>query len=116
MPSPTEITVPQLARLIGLPQGPLLVDVRSDESFAADPRLIPGSIRRPAQDPASWASTVSARNTVVICGSGAKLSQGVAAWLRHEGLAAETLKAASRPGARRDTRSCELPSCRRSAT
>ena len=46
MPSPTEITVPQLARLIGLPREPALVDVRDDEDFAADPRLIPGSVRR----------------------------------------------------------------------
>jgi rhodanese-related sulfurtransferase len=92
LPSPTEITVPQLARLIGLPHGPLLVDVRSDEDFAADPRLVPGSARRSAQDPATWASTVHTKSTVVICRSGAKLSQGVAAWLRHEGIAAETLE------------------------
>ena len=43
MPSTTEITVPQLSRLIGLPTSPAIIDVRTDEDFAADPRLIPGS-------------------------------------------------------------------------
>ena len=46
MPSTTEITVPQLSRLIGLPSAPAIVDVRTDEDYAADPRLIPGSRRR----------------------------------------------------------------------
>ena len=92
MPSPTEITVPQLVRLIGLPQGPSLVDVRGDEDFVADPRLIPGSVRRAAQDPASWATACKGKSAVVICKSGAQLSQGVAAWLRQEGISAETLE------------------------
>ena len=43
MPSPTEITVAQLSRLIGLPRPPAIVDVRDDDDYAADPRLIPGS-------------------------------------------------------------------------
>ena len=43
MPSTTEITVSQLSRLIGLPHMPAVIDVRADEEFASDPRLIPGS-------------------------------------------------------------------------
>ena len=31
MPSPTEITVAELSRLIGLPNAPYIVDVRTDE-------------------------------------------------------------------------------------
>ncbi|MGO4684548.1 chromate resistance protein ChrB domain-containing protein [Hyphomicrobium sp. 2TAF46] len=92
MPSPTEITVSQLTRLIGLGHGPALIDVRADEDFAADPRLIPASVRRPAEEPATWASAYKGKSVVVICRNGAKLSQGVAAWLRHEGIAAETLE------------------------
>jgi rhodanese-related sulfurtransferase len=53
MPSPTEITVSQLARLIGLPQGPMLIDVRTVEEYAIDPRLIPGSVRLPAEEAAA---------------------------------------------------------------
>lgn len=91
MPSPTEITVPQLARLIGLPRSPIVVDVRTDEDFAADPRLIPGALRRPALSPSSWARDVAGEPVIVVCQRGAKLSQGAAAWLRHEGIAAESL-------------------------
>ena len=47
MPSPNTISVDKLARLIGTAELPDLIDVRTDEDFAADPRLIPGSIRRP---------------------------------------------------------------------
>lgn len=92
MPSPTEITVSQLSRLIGLPNAPVLIDVRTEEDFAADPRLIPGSVRRPADQPASWASVCKDKSAVIVCRSGGRLSQGAAAWLRHEGVAAETLE------------------------
>lgn len=45
MPSPTEITVAQLARLVGLPGAPVLADVRTDQEFESDPRLIPTAQR-----------------------------------------------------------------------
>ena len=45
MPSTTEITVSQLSRLIGLPQAPIIIDVRAQDEFAADPRLIPSAQR-----------------------------------------------------------------------
>lgn len=91
MPSPTEISVSQLARLIGQPNAPTIVDVRTDSDYAEDPRLVPGSLRRNAQDAAAWARDVTGSNVVVICQRGLKLSQGAAAWLRHEGIEAETL-------------------------
>ena len=50
MPSPTEITVAQLSRLIGLPECPVIVDVCTDDDFAADPNLIPTAIRHPFSD------------------------------------------------------------------
>ena len=36
-----QISVAQLARLIGTPDCPLIFDVRTDTDLAADPRLIP---------------------------------------------------------------------------
>ena len=36
----------QAFRLIGTANAPVLIDVRTDADFAADPRLIPGAIRR----------------------------------------------------------------------
>lgn len=92
MTSPTEITVSQLSRLVGLPHGRVILDVRTDEDFAADPRLIPGSERRSHDDVSHWSRGYAGKSVVVTCQRGRKLSQGVAAWLRHAGIAAETLE------------------------
>ena len=46
MSSFTTISPDKLARLIGTANTPALIDVRTDEDFAADPRLIPGAVRR----------------------------------------------------------------------
>ncbi|TPK65196.1 sulfurtransferase [Mesorhizobium sp. B2-4-15] len=92
MPSTTAITVSQLSRLVGLPGAPAIVDVRIDEDFDADPRLLPASSRRDFKTVSTWASDFAGKPVVVVCQKGRKLSQGVAAWLRHEGISAETLE------------------------
>jgi rhodanese-related sulfurtransferase len=92
MPSFDTISVDKLARLIGRPDCPALIDVCTEDDFACDPRLIPGAVRRPFDDVAGWASEIDGRSAVVICQKGLKLSQGVAAWLRHEGMAADSLE------------------------
>lgn len=91
MPAFNSISVDTLARLIGTPAAPDVIDVRTDEDFAADPRLIPGAIRRSHRDVVDWAGQLQTRSAVVHCQKGSKLSQGTAAWLRHEGVVAETL-------------------------
>ncbi len=92
MPSPTEITVSQLSRLIGTPKAPVLIDICIDEDFRDDPRLIPGSFRHPFPDIARLAPRLDGHRVVVICQKGQKLSQGAAAVLRDAGIAAETLE------------------------
>ena len=92
MASTITITHDKLARLVGTPKSPLVVDVRTDEDFAADPRILPGALRREHADVASWAQDLTGRTAVVVCRTGAKLSHGVAAWLRHEGISAEVLE------------------------
>ena len=92
MPSPTTISVDKLSRLVGTPGCPALIDVRTAEDFAAAPRLVPGSVRRPHEGVDDWAGAIRARSAIVICQKGRKLSEGVAAWLRHAGIAAETLE------------------------
>jgi rhodanese-related sulfurtransferase len=92
MPAPTIVTVQQLARRIGLPDAPVLIDVRIPEDAAADPRFIPGAIRRDHADVATWAGGFAGREVAVVCQKGLKLSQGVAAWLRHAGADAEALE------------------------
>ena len=85
MSSFNTISPEKVARLIGVPHGPALIDVRAKEDFAADPRFIPGAIRRPYETVSSWATDFAGRSSIVICEKGQKLSEGVAAWLRHAG-------------------------------
>ena len=93
MSSPNVITPEKLARLIGRPDCPSLIDVCTEEDFACDPRLVPGAVRRSHRNVAEWAPEFTAsRSAVVICQKGLKLSQGVAAWLRHAGVPADSLE------------------------
>jgi rhodanese-related sulfurtransferase len=92
MALPSEITIPQLARLIGTPDGPVVIDVRVDEDYAADPRLIPGSSRHAFRTCHEWAPTYAGKRVAVSCQKGLKLSQGVAALLRHAGADAVSLE------------------------
>ena len=82
----------KLSRLIGTAHTPALIDVRIDEDFDADPRLIPGAVRRSHRDTHEWAAQLTGRPVIVICHKGQKLSEGAAAWLRHSGVAAEILE------------------------
>ncbi|MEH6476629.1 MAG: sulfurtransferase/chromate resistance protein [Sneathiella sp.] len=92
MPSPTEITVSQLSRLMGTPNTPTLIDVCIDEDFESDPRFIPGSFRHPAKDIAALAPSLQNKDVVVICQKGKKMSQGAAAILRAHNIKTETLE------------------------
>ncbi|MDB5589940.1 sulfurtransferase/chromate resistance protein [Enterovirga sp.] len=90
--STTSISVEKLARLIGTPACPVLVDVQTDADFAALPRLVPGARRRPWDRAGEWAAECAGRPAVLICQKGLKLSQGAAAWLRQAGVPAESLE------------------------
>src|SRR5215218_6128450 len=91
MSSINTISIDKLARLIGTPRCPVLIDVQTDEDFAADLRLIPGAIRRPWSQVSGWAKEFVGQSAIIICQKGQKLSEGVAAWLRHEGIPADSL-------------------------
>lgn len=81
----------KLARLIGTTRPPVILDVRSDEDFAADPRLLPSAIR--ADDRAlADVPSLPAGPSIVLCQAGHRRSQGTAAWLRAEGRSAEHLE------------------------
>ena len=66
--------------------------MRTDEDFAADPRLVPGSSRRRHNSVPEWNTTISSTSAIVICQKGRKLSEGVAAWLRYRGISADVLE------------------------
>ncbi|MBR0943995.1 chromate resistance protein ChrB domain-containing protein [Bradyrhizobium liaoningense] len=92
MSSYTTISPDKLARLIGTANAPVLIDVRTDEDFAADRRLIPGSIKLSHDNVPDWGGEFSGRSAIVACLRGEKLAQGTAAWLRQLGVQAETLE------------------------
>ncbi len=92
MPSPNEITIPQLARLIGTPNAPIVYDVRIDDDFEAHSNFIPTAIRHPHNNIASLAQELRGQNVIIYCQKGKKLSQGAMAVLRQSGVRAESLQ------------------------
>jgi len=91
MPSPNEITPAQLNRLIGTPAAPTLIDLRTDEDFDDDPRVVPGARRHAHTDLDALVASVGNGPVVVYCQKGRKISQGSAAILRTEGVRVESL-------------------------
>lgn len=91
MPAMNAISPDKLARLIGTHTCPIIVDVRTAQDFDQDPRSVPGSLRRNHETVSDWAGEFVGKRTVVVCAEGHKLSEGVAALLRHSGADAEIL-------------------------
>jgi rhodanese-related sulfurtransferase len=87
MPSLNAIAPDKLARLIGTPGSPLVIDVRPAE----ETQLIPSAVRKP-DAVERWAASLAGAATVVFDDDGSGAAQGVAAWLRSEGVQAEALE------------------------
>lgn len=87
MSATNSISTEKLARLIGTPNCPVIVDVRPDGD-----ELLPASLRRPAERVNEWAGSLIGQKVVVACVHGKERSAGVAAILRSEGVDAETLE------------------------
>ena len=92
MPFPNSISTDKLSRLIGTSRAPVLIDVRSDEDFAADARLVPGSIRRNHLEISEWGKAFTGRSVIGICRFGQQLAHGTAALLRHLHVETEVLE------------------------
>ena len=92
MSSYSSISTDKLSRLIGTANAPALIDVRIDEDFAADSRLIPGAIRRPHRNVQDWAGGFTGKSVVVIFHQGQKHGEGTAAFLRYGNISAEILE------------------------
>jgi rhodanese-related sulfurtransferase len=86
MPALNTVSPDKLFRLIGTGSCPRLIDLRA----AGD--LVPGSVRRVPDEVRRWSAALGAQSAVVICSDGAAASPAAAAWLRHEGIRAETLE------------------------
>ncbi|MEI9849766.1 MAG: sulfurtransferase/chromate resistance protein [Sphingomonas sp.] len=91
MPAINAIAADKLVRLLGTPLSPAIVDIRSDAEFDADPRLIPGSIRRGFARIPDWAPAFADGSVVIACADGGAAGHGAAAWLRQAGAAADVL-------------------------
>ena len=65
MPAPNTIPADKLLRLLGLARTPAIIDVRSDEAFADDPRLIPGAVRRPASAAICISSSIDPEGPII---------------------------------------------------
>jgi rhodanese-related sulfurtransferase len=81
------ITAEKLARLVGTPGCPAIIDVATSGEG-----LIPGSVRRSADNVAAWAPELGQSSAVVVCAKGEEKSAGAAAWLRHFRIKAEVLE------------------------
>ncbi|MEK4031959.1 sulfurtransferase/chromate resistance protein [Methylocystis sp. IM3] len=88
MSSINSIFPDKLARLIGVPHCPALIDVRTDHEYKADPRFVAGASRRRHESVSDWASEFAGRPVIVIDENGGQASEGVAAWRRHAGASA----------------------------
>lgn len=91
MASPVQISIPQLSRLIGTPEAPVVLDVRTDEDFDDDPQLIPGAVRHPFHSVEQLADKLIGKKVAVYCQKGLKISEGAAAILRCCGVQAEVV-------------------------
>ncbi|WP_424630189.1 chromate resistance protein ChrB domain-containing protein [Bradyrhizobium sp. SYSU BS000235] len=85
------ISADKLGRLVGTPACPILIDVRTGDDFAADPKLIPSAVHRSHHEVAEWAPLYNGKPVIAICARGGKTSEGVAAWLRVAGSTANIL-------------------------
>jgi rhodanese-related sulfurtransferase len=95
MPAPDAISCDKLAKLIGTPRCPTILDVRRDAVRAEDPFLLPGARALTNADikPDTVDRLVGKLSgpVVVTCAEGHGRSQGLAALLRAKGVRAEYL-------------------------
>jgi len=83
------ISAQELYAAVGTASAPTIIDVRRDEAFAADDRMLVAARRRPPADVGTLARDLPAGPPVVVyCVHGHEVSQQTAAVLRDGGIAA----------------------------
>ena len=91
MDANNEISPETLSRWIGRPNAPQIIDLRIDEDFEPNPRLIPTAFRCRYRDIEDLIPQLGSGRVVLICHKGLKISHGAAALLRSHGLDAVVL-------------------------
>ena len=92
MPALKAITVDKLARIVGTPNAPIVIDLGQETVQYT----IPGVLRRTVSTLPDWATSFVGRAVIVVCEDGGAKSQGAAAWLRQAGVDADHLEGGSR--------------------
>ena len=93
MDFPNTITLKELSGLMLGAGAPILIDVRKDPDYAADPRLLPGALKRSFAEIESWGKALPhGRPVVVYCAEGKSVGAAAAQWLRAQGHAARQVE------------------------
>ena len=89
----SSITADTIFAQLGLPDSPVLFDVRNDADSANDPRFIPSALRGHPDPVGQWARTLPrTRPVVAYCAHGGKISTFVADTLTSMGYPASVLE------------------------
>ncbi len=89
----SSISADELARMVGTPECPVIVDVRRRPAFDESDRTIATAEWRDHERAAEWAADLpDAAAVVVYCVHGHEVSQGAAAALRSAGVDARFLE------------------------
>ena len=68
---------------------PLVIDLRKDPDYAADPRRVPGAVKRSLAEIEGWGRALPPNRTLVVyCEQGKSVGGAAVDWLRARGLAA----------------------------
>jgi rhodanese-related sulfurtransferase len=87
------VTCAALRRLVASRAAIVLLDVRRQQAFAADPRLIPGAVWQDPEQVGTWSAGLSGdRPVVAYCVHGHEVSRGVVDRLRAQGIEAALLE------------------------
>jgi rhodanese-related sulfurtransferase len=93
MDTVASISVSALRTLLGTPRAPLVLDVRKEPAFAADPVMVASALRRPHDAVALWADALPpGRPVVAYCVHGHEVSWATAQALRARGFDARCLE------------------------
>ncbi len=83
----------ELARLLLDGSQPVLIDLRKEPDYEADPRLIPGAVKWRLAEIESWGKALpQGRPVVVYCAEGKSVGAAAVAWLGAHGHAVRQLE------------------------
>jgi rhodanese-related sulfurtransferase len=86
-----EVSAESVYAQLGLPNAPVLIDVRRDTDRLAQPRVIPGALQLDAGDVAGWASSLPRATLLTYCAHGGAVSRAVSERLSELGWPARLL-------------------------